>query len=260
MFRLSLFFPFILRRLCVCFFFLFCFFVVVVVALFAHWHCKSTFRAGFYMHFVLSPIFSLSLPFGPTVSLTIRARDISFELKFCEQTYKTNWMTCIYTYNIRVFAHETKKPEKIKKVLECDVFFFSSCTLALALSLCLCVFWFCCRAHSALCGFESIRWIFVEKQTMRKAAFNKKSGCCFTFIRYLICHCCTRLFIAIFFSICCCYCHRRCCMLYAVWPVCRVCTVTISSVSRFIWTCESSCACWTMSICWYFQIYVKAMR
>lgn len=59
---------------------------------------------------------------SPVLSLTLC--DISLELKFREQIHKKNGMTCIYVY-IRVFVHENQKPEKIKKVLECDVFFLS---------------------------------------------------------------------------------------------------------------------------------------
>lgn len=54
--------------------------------------------------------------------LSLTVRDISFELKFCELIHKKNRMTCICIHSR--FCTWKPKPEKIKKVLECDVFFF----------------------------------------------------------------------------------------------------------------------------------------
>lgn len=92
-------------------------------SLFAHWHCKSAFGAGFCVQFVVRLVFFFSLGVASTNAFfgyAIFLLNWSFVNK---HTKRTEWRVYIY---IRVFffAHENQKPEKIKKVLECDVFFF----------------------------------------------------------------------------------------------------------------------------------------
>lgn len=71
------------------------------LSLSTHWHCKSAFGAGFFLCIYVCVVHCCCcfcfFSFRPMLSLTVR--DISFELKFCEQTYKTNWMTCIYIHS-----------------------------------------------------------------------------------------------------------------------------------------------------------------
>lgn len=48
---------------------------------------------------------------------------------------------------------------------------------------------------------EKKEWMFNSEQLCEKQYSIRKGGCCFTFIRYLICHCCTCLCWLWFFCV-----------------------------------------------------------